>query len=75
MYFLNEITSSIRQVLNSSLHLCLRLLKKTTKQPNTFTAQDAGICSNAQNFWNRIIFPKHTYTTLQILGKFFYFTN
>ena len=44
---------------------------KTTKPPNTFTAQDAGIYSNAEldQFWNRVLFAKHSETTLQILGK------
>ena len=44
---------------------------KTTITPNTFTAQDAGIYSNAEldQFWNRVSFAKHSDTTLQILGK------
>ena len=44
---------------------------KTTKRPNTFTAQDAGIHSNAEfdQFWNRILFSKHSDSTLQLLGK------
>ena len=44
---------------------------KTTITPNTFTAQDAGIYSNAEldQFWNRILFAKHSNTTLQLLGK------
>ena len=44
---------------------------KTTIRPNTFTAQDAGIYSNAElnQFWNRIFFSKHSDTTLQLLGK------
>ena len=44
---------------------------ETTIRPNTFTAQDAGIYSNAElnQFWNRILFSKHSDTTLQILGK------
>ena len=44
---------------------------KTTTTPNTFTAQDAGIYSNAEldQFWNRVIFAKHSDTTLQLLGK------
>ena len=44
---------------------------KTTIQPNTFTAQDAGIYSNAELdlIWNRILFSKHSDTTLQLLGK------
>ena len=44
---------------------------KTTIRPNTFTAQDAGIYSNAEldQFWNRIIFSKHFNSTLQLLGK------
>ena len=44
---------------------------KTTIRPNTFTAQDAGIYSNAEldQFWNRILFSKHSDSTLQILGK------
>ena len=44
---------------------------KTTKTPNTFTAEDAGIYSNAEldQFWNRVLFAKHSDTTLQILGK------
>ena len=42
---------------------------KTTKTPNTITAQDAGNYSNAEldQFWNRVIFAKHADTTLQIL--------
>ena len=44
---------------------------KTTIRPNTFTAQDAGIYSNAEldQFWNRIQFSKHSDSTLQLLGK------
>ena len=43
----------------------------TTIHPNTSTAQDAGICSNAEldQFWNRILFSKHSDSTLQILSK------
>ena len=44
---------------------------KTTITPNTFTAQDAGIYSTAEldQFWNRVLFAKHSDTTLQLLGK------
>ena len=44
---------------------------KTTIRPKAFTAQDAGIYSNAElnQFWNRILFSKHSDTTLQLLGK------
>ena len=44
---------------------------KTTIRPNTFTAQDAGIYSNAvlDQFWNRLLFSKHSDSTLQLLGK------
>ena len=44
---------------------------KTTIRPNTFTAQEAGIYSNAEldHFWNRILFSKHSDSTLQLLGK------
>ena len=44
---------------------------KTTIRPNTFTAQDAGIYSNAEldQFWKRILFSKHSDSTLQLLGK------
>ena len=44
---------------------------KTIIRPNTFTAQDAGIHSNAEldQFWNRILFSKHSGSTLQLLGK------
>ena len=44
---------------------------KTTITPNTFTAQDAGIYSNAEldQVWNRVLFAKHSETTLQILGN------
>ena len=44
---------------------------KTTIRLNTFTAQDAGIYSNAEldQFWNRILFSKHSDSTLQLLGK------
>ena len=42
---------------------------KTTIRPNTFTAQDAGIYSIAElnQFWNRILFSKHSDSTLQLL--------
>ena len=44
---------------------------KTTIRPNTFTAQDAGISSNAEldQFWNRILFSKHSDSTLQLISK------
>ena len=44
---------------------------KTTITPNTFTAQDAGIYANAEfdQFENRVLFAKHSDTTLQLLGK------
>ena len=44
---------------------------KTTIRPNTFTAQDAGIYSYAEldQFWNRILFSKHSDSTLQVIGK------
>ena len=44
---------------------------KTTITPTTFTAQDAGIYSNADldQFWNRVLFAKDSDTTLQLLGK------
>ena len=44
---------------------------ETTITPNTFTAQDAGIYSIAEldQFWNRVLFAKHSDTTLQLLGK------
>ena len=44
---------------------------KTTITPKTFTALDAGIYSNAEldQFWNRVLFAKHSDTTLQLLGK------
>ena len=44
---------------------------KTTIRHNTFTAQDAGIYSNAEldQFWNRILFSKRSDSTLQLLGK------
>ena len=44
---------------------------KTTIRPNTFTAQDACIYSNAEvdQFWNRVLFSKHSDSTLQLLGK------
>ena len=44
---------------------------KTTLTTNTFIAQDAGIYSNAEldQLWNRLLFAKHSDTTLQILGK------
>ena len=44
---------------------------KTTIRPNTFTAQDAGIYSNAElhQFWDRILFSKHFDSTLQLPGK------
>ena len=44
---------------------------KTTIRPNTFTDQDGGIFSNAEldHFWNRLLFSKHSDSTLQLLGK------
>ena len=44
---------------------------KTTIRPNKFRAQDAGNFSNTEldQFWNRILFSKHSDTALQILGK------
>ena len=44
---------------------------KTTITPNTFTTQDAGIYSNSEfdQFWISVLFPKHSDTTLQLLGK------
>ena len=44
---------------------------KTPMGPNTFTAQDAGIYSNAEldQFWNRVLFAKHSDTTLKLLGR------
>ena len=44
---------------------------KTTIRPNTFTAQDAGIYSNAEpgQFWNKILFSKHSDSTLRLSGK------
>ena len=44
---------------------------KTTIRPYTFTAQDTGVYSNAEldQFWNRILFSKHSDSTLQLLGK------
>ena len=44
---------------------------KTTIRPNTFTAQDAGMYSSAEldQFWKRILFSKHSDSTLQLLGK------
>ena len=44
---------------------------KNTVRPNTFTAQDAGIFSNAEldRFWNRILFSKDSDSALQLLGK------
>ena len=44
---------------------------KTTIRSNTYTGQDAGIYSNAEldRFWNRILFSKHSDSTLQLLGK------
>ena len=42
-----------------------------TTTPNTFTARDAGIHSSAEldQFWNRVLFAKHSDATLQLLGK------
>ena len=44
---------------------------KATITANAFTAQDVGIYSNAEidQFWNRVLFAKHSDTTLQLLGK------
>ena len=44
---------------------------KTTISPNNLTAQDAGKYFNAEHdqVWNRILFLKHSDTTLQIRGK------
>ena len=39
--------------------------------PNTFTAQGSGFCPNDDitSFWNRVLFTKHSDTTLRLLGK------
>ena len=44
---------------------------KTTIHPNTLTAHNAGIYSNTEldQFWNKILFSKHSDSTLQLLGK------
>ena len=44
---------------------------QTAINPNTFTAQDAGIYSQKElkQFWNRVLFTKHSDNTLQHLGK------
>ena len=44
---------------------------KTTLRPNAFTAQDAGIYSNAEldQFWNRVLISKLSDSTLQLLGE------
>ena len=44
---------------------------KTTIRPNTLTAQDAGVYSNAEvdHFWRRFLISKHSDSTLQLLGK------
>ena len=41
---------------------------KTTIRPNIFTAQGAGMFSNAEldQFWNRILISKHSDSTLQL---------
>ena len=46
---------------------------KTIIRSNTFTTQNADIYSNAEidQFWNRILFSKHSDSTLQLLGKAF----
>ena len=53
---------------------------KTTIRLITFTAQDAGIYSNAElgPFWNKILFSKHSDFPLQFLGKvlsYFYISS
>ena len=44
---------------------------KTTIRPNTFTAQDGGKYCNAEldQLWNRILYSKHSDSTLQLLRK------
>ena len=44
---------------------------QTSISPNTFTAQEAGIYSQQElrNFWDRVLFAKHSDNTLQLLGK------
>ena len=44
---------------------------RTTLRPNTITAQDAGIYSNAEldQFWNRVLFSKHSDSSLQLFGE------
>ena len=46
---------------------------KTTVLPNTYTAQDVGINSNAEiyQFWNKTHFSNYSDTTLQFLEKNF----
>ena len=54
--------------LNEKHTLCQR---KTTIRPNTITAQEAGIFFNAEfeQFWNGILFSKHSDTLSLLLGK------
>ena len=44
---------------------------KTAISPNTFSAQDAGIYSSKElsHFWSRVLFAKHSDTTIELLGK------
>ena len=50
---------------------------KTTIRPYTFTAQDAGIYSNAEldQFWNRILFSKHSDSHFNYLAKLLVFLS
>ena len=43
---------------------------RTSISPNTYTAQHAGIYSPAElkDFWSRVLFAKHSDTTLKVLG-------
>ena len=44
---------------------------RSTIQPNTFTAHQAGLYSpkHIKDFWNRILLTKHSDETIQVLGK------
>ena len=62
---------TLRLVLRASPTLFEPEQVQSATSPNAFTAQGAGIISNAEvtNFWNNVLFTKHSETTVKLLEK------
>ena len=60
-----------KPVLRATLMLFEKKHVLSAINPNTSSAQEAGIHSNCEitKFWNRVLFTKHSDTTLKLSGK------